>query len=91
LGVGDYKADGKSLMLSFDLSTQNATTVRDGSFDIRASEYAAMNNRLNPYYSYVTNQPFFFKERALNSKIPKFRVRKIRARFRKSLHNYKGT
>ena len=42
LGVGDYKADGKSLMLSFDLSTQNATTVRDGSFDIRASEYAAM-------------------------------------------------
>jgi len=48
LGVGDYKADGKSLMLSFDLSTQNATTVRDGSFDIRASEYAAMNNRLEP-------------------------------------------
>ncbi|NDD01711.1 MAG: TonB-dependent receptor [Betaproteobacteria bacterium] len=68
VGLGDYKTDGKSLMLSFDLTTQNATSVRDGSFDIRASEYAAMNNRLIPYYSYVSNQPFFFKERALNSK-----------------------
>jgi iron complex outermembrane receptor protein len=68
VGLGDYKTDGKSLMLSFDLTSQNATSVRDGSFDIRASEYAAMNNRLIPYYSYVSNQPFFFKERALNSK-----------------------
>lgn len=68
VGMGNYKADGKSLMLSFDLSSQNKTTVRDGSFDIRASEYAAMNNRLIPYYSYATDQPFFFKERALNSK-----------------------
>jgi iron complex outermembrane receptor protein len=68
VGLGDYKTDGKSLMLSFDLTTQNATSVRDGSYDIKASEYAAMNNRLIPYYSYVTNQPFFFKERALNSK-----------------------
>ncbi|NBZ99788.1 MAG: TonB-dependent receptor, partial [Betaproteobacteria bacterium] len=68
VGLGDYKTDGKSLMLSFDLTTQNATSVRDGSYDIKASEYAAMNNRLIPYYSYVSNQPFFFKERALNSK-----------------------
>jgi iron complex outermembrane receptor protein len=55
VGLGDYKADGKSLMLSFDMSTQSATNVRDGSFDVRAAEYAAMNNRLIPYYSYVTD------------------------------------
>ena len=68
VGWGDYKNDGKSYMLSFDVSNQNATSMRNGSNDIRASEYVTLNNRGTAYGSYATDQPVFFKERAPNSK-----------------------
>jgi iron complex outermembrane receptor protein len=68
VGWGDYKSDGKSMMLSFDVSHQGATPMRRGSNDIRASDYQILNNRGTAYGSYATDQPVFFKERALNSK-----------------------
>ena len=66
-GFGDFQADGYNVLFSADISSRNSTSIRDGSNDIRADDYAAINFRLNPYNSSISSQPFFYRERTPGS------------------------
>lgn len=66
-GVGDFQADGYNLLFTADIAKRDATSIRDGSNDIHAADYAAINFRLNPYNSNNSNQPFFYRERTPGS------------------------
>lgn len=66
-GFGDFQSDGYNVMFSGDISKRDATSIREGSNDIQAAQYAAINLRLNPYNSNISNQPFFYRERTPGS------------------------
>lgn len=68
VGFGDFASQGYNVLFALDVSKKTATSERDGSNDIQAAQYADMNYRLSPYSSAISNQPFFYKERAPNSK-----------------------
>jgi iron complex outermembrane receptor protein len=61
-GFGDLATKGWSLLLSADFTQKGRTTIRDGSNDIQADDYRAINLRLNPYNSSISQLPFFTKE-----------------------------
>ena len=67
-GRGDIATDRYNLFASVDFTRRDPTTAREAVNDIRQDEYAAMNFRLNPYSSNISNQPFFYKESAPGSK-----------------------
>ena len=68
IGFGDLNEEGYNILFALDYTSKQATTARQGSNGIQAAQYADMNYRLNPYNSYLSNQPFFYKEKAPNSK-----------------------
>lgn len=51
-----------NILLSADLTRRGATSERDGSNDIHADDYRAINLRLNPFNSSFSRLPFFTKE-----------------------------
>ena len=61
-GFGDLQEDGYNGFLSFDISSRDHTGIRDLK-DVKQEIYADVNQRLSEYGSYVSNQPFFFRER----------------------------
>lgn len=63
-GFGNYDKDGYNFLISADLTKRDATSIYDGSNDIHAADYAAINLRLNPFSSSFSALPFFTKERA---------------------------
>ena len=66
-GFGDFQSDGYNVLFSADVARKDGTSIRNGSNDIAAAEYAAINFRLNPYNSNISNQPFFYRERTPGS------------------------
>lgn len=66
-GFGNFDSDGYNVLISADLTKRGATSIRDGSNDIQADDYRAINLRLNPYFSSLSAQPFFTKESAPGS------------------------
>lgn len=62
VGFGDLETNRYNAFLSFDLAQRGRTGARDVK-DIKQHMYADINARLNPYGSYLSNQPFFFRER----------------------------
>ena len=67
-GFGNYDADGFNVLISADLTARAATSMRKGSDDIQADDYLAINLRLNPFGSSLSEQPFFTKETAPGSR-----------------------
>lgn len=67
-GTGDIESDGFNVFATVDYNKSDATTARQGSKDIQADQYALLNFRLNPFNSSISNQPFFFRERAPGSR-----------------------
>jgi iron complex outermembrane recepter protein len=65
-GIGDFAKDGFNVLIGADLTHRGRTMTRDVK-DIHADDYAAINLRLNPFGSSVSNQAFFTKESAPNS------------------------
>ncbi len=63
-GFGNLDVDGFNLLVSADLTQRGATSERNGSYGIHADDYAAINLRLNPFGSSLSEQPFFTKEAA---------------------------
>jgi iron complex outermembrane receptor protein len=63
-GFGNYATDGYNVLISADLTKRGATSMREGSNDIQADDYRAINLRLNPFFSSFTALPFFTKEAA---------------------------
>jgi len=66
-GFGDFQSDGYNVLFSADIARKDGTSIREGSNDIAAAEYAAINFRLNPYNSNISSQPFFYRERTPGS------------------------
>ena len=60
-GFGDLEKDRFNAFVSFDLAQRSRTGMKDVK-DIQSAMYNDVNARLNPYGSYVSNQPFFFRE-----------------------------
>jgi iron complex outermembrane recepter protein len=67
VGFGDFAADGYNLLFSADVTQRGRTTIRNGSDDIAADDYRAINLRLNPFSSSLSSQPFFTKETSRGS------------------------
>ena len=63
-GFGNYDNDGFNFLVSADLTARGATSMRNGSNDIQADDYRAINLRLNPFFSSLSALPFFTKESA---------------------------
>ncbi len=61
-GFGDFKTDGFNILVSADFTQRDATSLKNGSNDIQADQYAAINLRLNPFFSSISNQAVFLKE-----------------------------
>jgi iron complex outermembrane receptor protein len=60
-GFGDLEKDRFNALLSFDVSKRGRTGIKDVN-DIEKDEYSKINYRLNEYGSYVSNNPFIFRE-----------------------------
>nr|WP_314547338.1 TonB-dependent receptor [uncultured Massilia sp.] len=67
VGFGDLEKDRYNAFISFDLSNRGQTGIKEVK-DIERGVLADVNARLNPYASYVSGSPFFFKERTPGSK-----------------------
>jgi iron complex outermembrane receptor protein len=67
IGFGDLEKDRFNAFLSFDIANRGQTGIKEVK-GIERDVLADVNARLNPYGSYVSNQPFFFKERTPGSK-----------------------
>jgi iron complex outermembrane recepter protein len=63
-GVGDLSKDRYNFLVSGEVTKRGRTLIADGSDDIAADDYRAINLRLNPFSSSFTAQPFFTKETA---------------------------
>lgn len=63
-GFGNYDNDGWNVLVSADITKRGNTSVLDGSNDIQADDYRAINLRLNPFFSSFNALPIFTKERA---------------------------
>jgi len=61
MGFGDLDKDRYNALLSFDVSKRGHTGIKDVK-DIEQDQYSAINYRLNEYGSYVSNNPFIFRE-----------------------------
>lgn len=61
-GFGDLASQGYNAFISFDVSERNSTKIKDVE-DIQAGKLAAINARLNPFSSSLSDQPFFYRER----------------------------
>jgi iron complex outermembrane recepter protein len=66
-GLGDLSTDKFNVLFSADLTKRSRTTMREGSDDIAADDYRAINLRLNPFNSSLSAQPFFTKETSRGS------------------------
>lgn len=67
LGFGDLAEDRYNAFFSFDIGSRDRTSIRDAR-DVKQHMYADINARLNEYGSYVSNQPFFFRERTAGAR-----------------------
>jgi len=61
-GFGDLAEDRYNAFFTFDLASRDRTSI-GAARDVKQHMYADINARLNEYGSYVSNQPFFFRER----------------------------
>ncbi len=66
-GFGDLEQDRYNAFLTFDLSSRDQTRIRDAR-DVKQHMYADINARLNEYGSYLSDQPFFFRERTAGAR-----------------------
>lgn len=64
IGFGDFDKNGFNLLISADLTKRGATSIFNGSNDIQADDYRAINLRLNPFFSSFSEFPFFTRESA---------------------------
>ena len=60
-GHGDLNEDRYNAFLSFDIAQRGRTGAKDVK-DIATEMYRDINSRINGYGSYVSDQPFFFRE-----------------------------
>jgi len=67
LGFGILDEDRYNAFFSFDITSRDRTAIRDAR-DVKQHMYADINARLNEYGSYVSNQPFFFRERTAGAR-----------------------
>ncbi len=67
-GFGNLDSDRYNVLFSADLTSRGRTLIRDGSNDIQADDYRAINLRLNPFNSSLSALPFFTKETAPGSR-----------------------
>ena len=63
-GFGNFDTDGFNVLVSADITKRGATSIRNGSNDIQADDYRAINLRLNKFNSSLSALPFFTKEQA---------------------------
>lgn len=66
IGFGDFDKDRYNVLISADATLRDRTMIRE----IDAAEleqYATMQFRLNPYFTFASASPFHFKERAPNT------------------------
>jgi iron complex outermembrane recepter protein len=61
-GFGNFDTDGFNFLVSADITQRGATSIRNGSNDIQADDYRAINLRLNKFNSSLSALPFFTKE-----------------------------
>jgi iron complex outermembrane receptor protein len=61
-GFGDLDQDRYNVFVSWDLTQRDRVKMKDVK-DIESDIYSDVNARLNPYSSYVSGSPFFFRER----------------------------
>ncbi len=66
-GFGDFDKNGYNVLFSADITQRDRTSVREGSNDIQADDYRAINLRLNPFNSSLSALPFFTKETSKGS------------------------
>jgi iron complex outermembrane recepter protein len=66
-GFGNLSVDRFNVLVSGDLTKRSRTTIREGSDDIAADDYRAINLRLNPFNSSLSAEPFFTKETSRGS------------------------
>lgn len=66
-GFGDLEKDRYNVFVSADLAERGSTLIRDVDA-IDKTRLAAINNRLNPYSSSLSDQPFFYRERTAGSR-----------------------
>jgi len=62
-GFGDLETNRFNALLSFDVSQRGRTGIKDVK-DIEQDQYSAINYRLNDYSSYVSGNPFIFRQSA---------------------------
>ena len=62
-GFGDLEKDRFNALISVDVSQRGRTGIKDVR-DIEQNEYARINYRLNEYASYVSGNPFIFRQSA---------------------------
>jgi iron complex outermembrane receptor protein len=63
VGFGDLEKDRFNALISFDIAKRGQTGIKDVK-DIEQNEYARLNYRLNEYSSYVSGNPFIFRQSA---------------------------
>jgi iron complex outermembrane receptor protein len=61
IGFGDLETNRFNALISFDVSQRGRTGIKDAR-DIEQDEYARINYRLNEYSSYVSGNPFIFRQ-----------------------------
>lgn len=66
IGFGDFNKDRYNLLVAADATFRQRTMI-DRIEDASVGEYAALSFRLNPYYTFASSSPFFFRERSPNT------------------------
>jgi iron complex outermembrane receptor protein len=67
VGFGDLDKDRYNAFISFDLANRGQTGIKEVR-DIERDKLADINARLNPYSTYVSGSPVFFRERTAGAK-----------------------
>lgn len=66
IGFGNFEKDGYNVLIAADATFRQRTMIRSID-DAMVDQYATMSFRLNPYYTFASSSPFFFRERSPNS------------------------
>ncbi|MFZ6871392.1 TonB-dependent receptor plug domain-containing protein [Undibacterium sp. Di27W] len=66
-GFGNYAQDGYNITVSAEVSKRDRVAIKDAN-DVEKDLYTVLNSRLSAYSSFISNQPFFYRERSPGSK-----------------------
>lgn len=67
-GFGNLNSDGYNVFVAGDYTRRERSFIRDTTDDVEQDLYGNINFRLNPFSSFASDQPFFFRERTANSR-----------------------